>query len=198
MIASAYSHALPCPYGLYVDTEVLIRLPDFPTISERLQLQVVYKISSLFPILVQMDNTFHECTRNLGDLEDRISWLPDEILISILSLLTMKEAIKTSVLLLRWKYLWLFPDTLYFDNPDPGQRSKEGNETSNEHLKVVEINGFVGCEVEIDLTVYLLKSAINLEKIVINPRTPHLVGTPQDKENEVARECAEQLKKHLP
>ncbi|KAM4114711.1 hypothetical protein ACJW30_04G090100 [Castanea mollissima] len=121
MIASAYSHALPCPYGLYVDTEVLIRLPDFPTISERLQLQVVYKISSLFPILVQMDNTFHECTRNLGDLEDRISWLPDEILISILSLLTMKEAIKTSVLLLRWKYLWLFPDTLYFDNPDPGQ-----------------------------------------------------------------------------
>ncbi|KAF3964093.1 hypothetical protein CMV_011581 [Castanea mollissima] len=44
MIASAYSHALPCPYGLYVDTEVLIRLPDFPTISERLQLQVVYKI----------------------------------------------------------------------------------------------------------------------------------------------------------
>lgn len=57
--------------------------------------------------------------RNLGDLEDRISWWPDKILIPILSLLTMKEAIKTSVLLLRWKYLWLFPDTLYFDNPDP-------------------------------------------------------------------------------
>ena len=55
--------------------------------------------------------------RNLGDLEDRISWLPDEILIAILSLLTMKEAIKTHVLLLRWKYLWLFPDTLDFDNP---------------------------------------------------------------------------------
>lgn len=63
---------------------------------------------------------------------------------------------------------------------------------------MVEINGFVGREVEIDLTVYLLKSAINLEKIVINPRTSHLVGTPQDKENKGARECAEQLKKHLP
>ena len=36
-----------------------------------------------------------------------------------------------------------------------------------------------------------------LEKIVINPCNPHLVGTPQDKENEGARECAEQLKKHL-
>jgi len=59
--------------------------------------------------------------RNLGDLEDRISWLPDEILIAILSLLTMKEAIKTHVLLLRWKYLWVFPDTLDFDNPDPVQ-----------------------------------------------------------------------------
>ena len=33
----------------------------------------------------------------------------------------MKEAIKTHVLLLRWKYLWLFPDTLDFDNPDPVQ-----------------------------------------------------------------------------
>jgi len=45
----------------------------------------------------------------------------------------------------------------------------------NEHIKVVEIDGFV-----------------------INPRNPHLVGTPQDKENEGARECAGQLKKHLP
>ena len=68
----------------------------------------------------------------------------------------------------------------------------------NERLKVVEIDGFVGREVEIDLIVYLLESAINLEKIVINPRDLHLVGTPQDKENEGTRECGEWLQKHLP
>ena len=68
----------------------------------------------------------------------------------------------------------------------------------NECLKVVEIDGFVGREVEIDLIVCLLESAINLEKIVINPRDLHLVGTPQDKENEGTRECGEWLKKHLP
>ena len=54
-------------------------------------------------------------------MDDGISWLPDEILISILSLLTMKEAIKTSVLSHRWKYLWSFTDTLDFDDPDTMQ-----------------------------------------------------------------------------
>ena len=54
-------------------------------------------------------------------MDDCISWLPDEILISILSLLTVKEAIKTSVLSHRWKCLWSFTDTLDFDDPDTTQ-----------------------------------------------------------------------------
>ncbi|KAF3962987.1 hypothetical protein CMV_012567 [Castanea mollissima] len=48
----------------------------------------------------------------------------------------------------------------------------------NEHLKEVEITGFVGRAIDIELTVYLLESAIKLEKLVINPRSPALVGTP--------------------
>lgn len=48
----------------------------------------------------------------------------------------------------------------------------------NEHLREVEIVGFVGCEIDIELTVNQLESAIKLEKIVINPRSPILVGTP--------------------
>ena len=48
----------------------------------------------------------------------------------------------------------------------------------NEHLKEVEIVGFVGRTIDIELTVYLLKSAIKLETIVIYPHAPHSVGTP--------------------
>ena len=48
----------------------------------------------------------------------------------------------------------------------------------NEHLREVEIVGFVGRAIDIELTVNLLESAIKLEKVVINPRSLILVGTP--------------------
>ena len=39
---------------------------------------------------------------------DRISSLPDEILHHILSLMTAREAVQTSVLSTRWRYVWLY------------------------------------------------------------------------------------------
>ncbi|KAF3972394.1 hypothetical protein CMV_004099 [Castanea mollissima] len=72
----------------------------------------------------------------------------------------------------------------------------------NKHLKEVEIIGFVGRPIDIDLTIYLLESAIKLEKIVIAPRCPALLGTPwefnQIEKNERAIKAAKQLKKILP
>ncbi|BBH06775.1 hypothetical protein Prudu_018511 [Prunus dulcis] len=47
---------------------------------------------------------------------DRISHLPDEILVSILSLLSLKEAAITSLLSKRWQHLWASTDTLDFDS----------------------------------------------------------------------------------
>ncbi|KAM5576512.1 hypothetical protein ABKV19_007395 [Rosa sericea] len=46
---------------------------------------------------------------------DRISGLPDEILVSILSLLPLKEAQATSILSRRWQYVWAYCTTLNFD-----------------------------------------------------------------------------------
>ncbi|XP_058192767.1 putative FBD-associated F-box protein At5g56440 isoform X2 [Rhododendron vialii] len=48
-------------------------------------------------------------------LEDRISLLPDELLIFILSLLSLKEAAVTSTLCTRWRHLWAFIGSLNFD-----------------------------------------------------------------------------------
>jgi hypothetical protein len=49
-------------------------------------------------------------------LKDCISELPDEILVCILSRLTLKEALVTSVLSRRWQYLWASIYTLDFDH----------------------------------------------------------------------------------
>ncbi|ESR49055.1 hypothetical protein CICLE_v10033921mg [Citrus x clementina] len=51
-------------------------------------------------------------------MDDRIGKLPDDILISILSRLTIDEAARASVLSYRWRYSWrFFTVSLDFINP---------------------------------------------------------------------------------
>nr|XP_011464170.1 PREDICTED: FBD-associated F-box protein At4g10400-like isoform X2 [Fragaria vesca subsp. vesca] len=52
--------------------------------------------------------------KDFGSMVDRTSGLPDEILVSILSLLSLKEAQATSILSRRWQYVWAYCITLNF------------------------------------------------------------------------------------
>jgi hypothetical protein len=65
-------------------------------------------------------------------MEDGISQLPDEVLISILSLFTVKEACRTSILSHRWKHLWLFHTRILdFDDPDTMRDLSSKREIAN-------------------------------------------------------------------
>lgn len=60
--------------------------------------------------------------RSGGEENDKLSELPDEILLSIMSRLTMKEAAKTSIFSHKWKKLWeYYPGILNFED----SRTKE-------------------------------------------------------------------------
>ena len=51
-------------------------------------------------------------------LVDRISALPDDIVIGIVSLLPLKDAAATCVLSRRWEHVWKFSASLDFDEDD--------------------------------------------------------------------------------
>ncbi|XP_028068762.1 putative F-box/LRR-repeat protein At3g58880 isoform X8 [Camellia sinensis] len=55
-----------------------------------------------------------ECGWTSICLKDLISYLPDGILVSILSRLEIEQAARTSALARRWRYLWTFTSSLIF------------------------------------------------------------------------------------
>lgn len=51
--------------------------------------------------------------------------LPPELLVSIVSLLSVKEGARTSVLSRRWRYIWMYSRVLTFDRSDSLDRSRK-------------------------------------------------------------------------
>lgn len=68
-----------------------------------LNLFEVKKSSSLTKICLNC-----KCDKTNNFPDDQFSKLPDEILVSIVSLIPLKEASQTSILSRRWRYLWTF------------------------------------------------------------------------------------------
>jgi len=64
------------------------------------------------PLKIQKLCEEHE---NVSQNQDRLSILPDDILLDILSFLTTTEIIRTSVLSKRWQHLWISIPNLNFD-----------------------------------------------------------------------------------
>ncbi|KAK3005728.1 hypothetical protein RJ639_016713 [Escallonia herrerae] len=69
-------------------------------------------------------------------------------------------------------------------------------------LQVVQVVGFVGRAIDVELVMYLLEHAGKLERIVLNPALPCTIGTPLEfiefEGTKAARERALQLKASVP
>ncbi|XP_059668577.1 F-box/LRR-repeat protein At3g26922-like [Cornus florida] len=71
-------------------------------------------------------------------MTDQINRLPDEILIAILSLLTLKEAACTSILSRRWRYLWRYiTGSLNFDSKTLRAPAEDTSSVELERLRYV-------------------------------------------------------------
>ncbi|XP_018623283.1 F-box/LRR-repeat protein At3g26922-like isoform X2 [Nicotiana tomentosiformis] len=86
---------------------------------------------------LQLSNNFalKKCSRRVCTPEDRISQLPDDILVHILSFLSVKEAADTSVLSKRWLPLWRYVPRLDFAATKPLHEVALDEKLRKRHMK---------------------------------------------------------------
>ena len=65
----------------------------------------------------------------------------------------------------------------------------------------MELVGFVGQPIDVEYVGFLVENAVELEKIIIDPRDPLMIGRPLDSNDmeliQAARERAKMLKREL-
>ncbi|OMO56668.1 hypothetical protein CCACVL1_26377 [Corchorus capsularis] len=82
------------------------------------------------------------CSKRLKrgeNAEDRISELPHEVLVYILSLMPMKEAARTCILSHRWRKVWTFVPVLNFDGSKTLYDYEKTGHDRNEGKKILDL-----------------------------------------------------------
>ncbi|XP_048443300.1 putative F-box/FBD/LRR-repeat protein At4g13965 [Pyrus x bretschneideri] len=114
---------------------------------------------------------------------DRISELPDEVLVSIVSLLSLREAAAMRILSTRWRNIWKSTWTLNFD-ADPKALERERYVTDPETLKeryvkwVDDLHKLRVVGLSIPLKYLVIRGCDNIESILI--RDANLVSFTYD------------------
>ncbi|GER37611.1 F-box/FBD/LRR-repeat protein [Striga asiatica] len=80
----------------------------------------------------------HKVPRNLERRVDRISNLPDCIIDKILSHLSIRDAIRTSVLSKKWRYKWVTLPSLVFDNQPALISTEDLNLMKNKLVNIID------------------------------------------------------------
>ncbi|XP_021738793.1 putative F-box/FBD/LRR-repeat protein At3g49030 [Chenopodium quinoa] len=102
--------------------------------------------------------------------EDRLTSLPDTLLIEILSHLPLKSAAATSVLSHRWRHLWNELPHLFFDGDNPPWKLSRRPSTINSHnrdqtfIKFKDIVHHILCQMELPAIKNGIVSLPNLKK----------------------------------
>ncbi|KAJ9539826.1 hypothetical protein OSB04_026332 [Centaurea solstitialis] len=130
-------------------TQGPIELHPFPMLQKlkQLTIKVIERKDDGFlmlPYLIEACPNLRRLTIEDGlhnlDSGDLLSRLPDEIIVSILSKLPLRDAVVTSKLSRRWRYLWCQTDRLVFE--DCGKRwslmDTISNEKSNKYMSWVD------------------------------------------------------------
>ena len=88
------------------------------------------------------------------------------------------------------------------DGPMEGKIKVQKAERPHQCLKVVELIGFVGCTVDMELALNLIDNAASLEKIIIDTRSPDLEemlwDSREPQQKLAALNSARQLETRLP
>ncbi|KAL5814009.1 hypothetical protein ACOSQ3_024794 [Xanthoceras sorbifolium] len=92
--------------------------------------------------------------------------------------------------------------TLKLISEDSKRKLRQFPNCRHEHLKVVEFIGFIGRPIDLELAFYLLENSPVLEKMIVNPTHPLLIGSYFEfedvKEKQDARKRAKRLQKRVP
>ncbi|KAH7852611.1 hypothetical protein Vadar_027002 [Vaccinium darrowii] len=140
-----------------------------------------------WPLTYPMTLPRFPTTTNLKQLELKLNVIDRDTLFSCASLIRSFPLLHRFALQLCW----------HGKPIERGQRILKANKHPHLCLKVVEFVGFVGYLLDIEFARYLLKNAVTLERLSIDPRLPCRLDFMTTQEKNVVRERARELESEL-